>query len=176
VQTSAIDAYREHCRKSLERFATAADPNTAHRIAKDCLILVSSGADLKTVAGMADTSLTVDTNHTGWPAFASTKGLADYREGNFTGAVDWSERVLLRNSQLDNAAWLQVETYAVLAMARFQLNQVDPARLALGMGQEIADTKLPKLESGDLEEGWLDWIFGHALLREARQVIEEKAE
>jgi hypothetical protein len=35
----------------------------------------------------------------------------------------------------------------------------------------LAETKLPKLDSGDLG-GWNDWIIAHSLMREARILIE----
>jgi len=35
---------------------------------------------------------------------------------------------------------------------------------------------LPKLESGDLGDGWLDWIIAHALMREAQAMIEGNPE
>ena len=38
-----------------------------------------------------------------------------------------------------------------------QLKQADQARAALAKGAEIERTKLPKLESGDIGQGWLDY-------------------
>jgi hypothetical protein len=40
----------------------------------------------------------------------------------------------------------------------------------LGRGAEI-EQKLPKLESGDIGEGWVDWIIAHALMSEAKALI-----
>src|SRR2546423_10291490 len=57
VQSGQIEAYREHCRRSLERFGATTDPPTAERIAKDCLILSSSGVDLEVIGKMADTAV-----------------------------------------------------------------------------------------------------------------------
>jgi hypothetical protein len=62
----------------------------------------------------------------------------------------------------------------VLAMAQQQLKQPDEARKAFAKGIEIEETKLPKLDSGDLGTGWYwrDWIIAHALMSEAKALIE----
>ena len=64
----------------------------------------------------------------------------------------------------------------VLAMAQYRMQQTDEARAALAKGVEIERTKLPKLESGDLGDGYLDWIIAHVLLREAQALIEGNPE
>jgi len=66
----------------------------------------------------------------------------------------------------DAAAWM------TLAMAHHQLKQTDQARTALAKGLDIVNGKMPKLDSGDLGGGWVDWIIAHALLKEARALIE----
>ncbi|HEY5042108.1 MAG TPA: hypothetical protein VIK53_08905, partial [Verrucomicrobiae bacterium] len=67
-----------------------------------------------------------------------------------------------------------VAAYMVQAMACQRLNQPDKARAALATGKEIAGTKLPKLDGGDLGGYWLDWVTAQALLREAKALIEGK--
>jgi hypothetical protein len=52
------------------------------------------------------------------------------------------------------------------------LKQTDEARVAFAKGAEIERTNLPKLESGDIGASWLDWIVAHALMREAKALIE----
>jgi hypothetical protein len=83
------------------------------------------------------------------------------------------QTVVDKSGQMPNRA---VEACAVLAMARHQVQHADQAKLALAQAIELADTKLPKLDSGDIGGGWIDWIFAHAVLREARSLIEGKAE
>ena len=60
----------------------------------------------------------------------------------------------------------------LLAMSSYQSRQPDEARAALASGLELAATKLPKLESGDLGRYWPDWVFAHVLMREAKALIE----
>ena len=65
-----------------------------------------------------------------------------------------------------------VQAYSVLAMAQLQLQQTNAARATLAKAVEIEETKLPRLDSGDLGGGWRDWIIAHALLNEARALVE----
>ena len=68
-----------------------------------------------------------------------------------------------------------VETYAVVAMAQCRSKQAAEARATLAKGVEIADSKMPKLESGDIGGDWVDWIIAHALMREAKALIDGSA-
>ena len=63
------------------------------------------------------------------------------------------------------------EAYTVLAMSHRQLQQFEQARPSLAKGTEI-EQKLPKFNSGDLGEHWMDWIIAHALMKEAKAMIE----
>ena len=66
----------------------------------------------------------------------------------------------------------RVDASMLLAMSNYQLHRLDEARVALRRGLEIADTKLPKVESGDLGESWDEWVFAQVLMREAKALIE----
>jgi hypothetical protein len=57
-------------------------------------------------------------------------------------------------------------------MALHRLNQAGEARMTLSEASEFAGTKLPRLDSGDLGEDWQNWIIAHALLREAKGLID----
>src|SRR3989442_4956932 len=65
-----------------------------------------------------------------------------------------------------------VDVSMLLAMANYQLHQLEEGRAALRRGLEIADKKLPKLEISDLGECWDEWVFAHVLTREARALID----
>ncbi len=167
VQTGQLDAYRENCRKSLEKFSETTEPGTADEIAKNCMILPDSGANLDTVSKMADTAVAQgrDSPYLAWYQFC--KGLAEYRQGRFTSAADWMGTVLTNAGSILER---DTEAYMVLAMSQHQLRQFAQARASLAYGAEI-EQKLPKLESGDLGEHWMDWIIAHALMREAKAMI-----
>jgi hypothetical protein len=57
-------------------------------------------------------------------------------------------------------------------MAQWQLSHAEEARVALAKGAEIIAAQMPKLEGGDLGDSWNDWIIAHALLKEAKALIE----
>ena len=117
----------------------------------------------------ADTAVTAGNDSRYVPWFQFCKGLAEYRQGHFAGAVDWMQKTL---SHAGNDLNRDVEAYMVLAMAHYQLKQTDEARATFAKGLEIVNANLPKLESGDIGGGWIDWIIAHALMREAKELIE----
>jgi tetratricopeptide (TPR) repeat protein len=177
VQQGNLDAYREHCQKSLERFANTTDPLTAEGISKDCLLLASSGADLDLVARMTDFAVSAPTNYPPLAGYWShlCKGLAEYRRGNFSLAVDWTQRAVTEAEAHSDWGVLGalIQGQAVLSMAQHHLKQTAEARASLAKGLEIADAKLAKFQTGYLD-GMLarDWIAAHALMREAQVLIE----
>jgi hypothetical protein len=72
-------------------------------------------------------------------------------------------------------ARFEAERQALALMDHPHIAKVLDAGATLAKGLEIAEKNLPKLDSGDLGEGWLDWIITHALMREARALIEGQA-
>jgi serine/threonine protein kinase/tetratricopeptide (TPR) repeat protein len=168
VQSGDLEGYRRHCARVVARFGGTNDPVIAERMAKDCLLLPKPGADLATESNWADTAVTVGTNHQYLAFFQFAKGLAEYRQGHFAGAIQWTEKVLAKTGRVP---FRDVQACMVLAMAQYRSKQIDRARATFAKGVEIAETKLPRLDSGDLGYDWLDWIVAHALLREAKALI-----
>jgi hypothetical protein len=138
-------------------------------MAKACLLLPLTGEDLAAGASLADSALSAGRNT--WRDY--TKGLAEYRQGHYTNAVHWAQEVLARPASATPMAYdlLNTQNFMVLAMAHFQSGPTNDARAALAKGVE---TELPKIESGDIGVYWVDWIITHALLNEARALIEGK--
>jgi tRNA A-37 threonylcarbamoyl transferase component Bud32 len=165
--------YRLYCRELLDRFRKPKDLNSGEGIAKVCLMLPSSGVDLALVETLADGGLTGRRNdpYISYSQFA--KGLVEYRRGRFANAVDWMRKSIDDPFYGDGHS-RYVQSYMVLAMAQHQLNEHEEARVALAKGIEIEQTKLPKIDSGDLGTGWYwrDWIIAHALMNEAKTLIE----
>jgi len=172
VQSGDLQGYRLHCAQELARFAGTTDPNIANQMAKDCLILPDSGVDLRTTGAWADTAVTAGKD-SGNAWFQITKGLAEYRQGHFVSAADWIQKVLAQSQGDPDEG--DVQAYMVLAMAQYRSKQTAEASATLAKGQ-IAETKLPKLDSGDfgVRWRWIDWIIAQALMREAKALIEGK--
>ena len=108
-------------------------------------------------------------NNQPWIHF--TKGLVEYRQGNYQGAVDWMHKTLdepLRHT--DNRRYFSA--YMVLAMAQYRLGQIEDAHASLARGIELEETQLPQLGSNDLGPMWQNLLHGNILMREARALIE----
>jgi tetratricopeptide (TPR) repeat protein len=172
IQAGQLGAYRELRRKCLERFGNTSDFNIAERTAKDYLIAPSTDAGLETASQLAETALGANPDHSDMIWIRLAKGLAEFRQGHFASAAEWMEKVLADAGPLPNR---DAEASLVLAMARHQLKQTSQANAAFLKGQDILETKTPKLESGDLGPDWIDWVFAHALLNEAKTVVSTPA-
>ena len=170
VQSADLDGYRRHCARILARFGGTSDPVIADRMAKDCLILSSSGVGLGAVGQLAETAVSLGTTNDYLAYFEGTKGWAEYRQGHFTEAERWLRKAIDNKSSPNATRYL--EDYMVLAMTKYQMNQIEEARTALAKGLEIEEKELPHVDGGDLGDNWLDWIIAHALLKEARALIE----
>ena len=59
-------------------------------------------------------------------------------------------------------------------MAQPQLKQPEEERKVLAQATQLFETKLPKLESGDLGENWPEWRIARILLREVRALVEKR--
>jgi WD40 repeat protein/tRNA A-37 threonylcarbamoyl transferase component Bud32/tetratricopeptide (TPR) repeat protein len=169
VQVDDVDGYRAHCQRAVLQFRGTEDPNIAERMAKDCLILPHSGADLMVLSAWCETALTAGANSSDLPWFQFVKALAEYRLGHFASAAEWTLKV---RSAAGNVFERDAAARTVLAMAQWQSKQTEEARASLAKALDIVNTKMPKLESGGLGGGWLDWIIAQALMREAKALIE----
>jgi len=169
LQVGDVPAYRRHCQRILSTFGRTTDPTIAERMAKDCLLLPPSAADLETIAKLADTALGAGPNHPKWGYFQFVKGFAEFRQGHFTEASDWLQKVLA----LGGDARRNAEAAFLLAMAEQKAGHPAEAQAALSKGVETVNTKLPKPGKSDLGDDWNDWIIVHLLLREAKTLIEE---
>ncbi len=170
VQSTDLEGYRRHCARILARFGGTSDPVIADRMAKDCLILSSTGVDLGAVGQLAETAVSLGSTNDYLAYFEGTKAFVEYRQGHFTEAAAWARKAIDNKSSPAGTRYL--EDYMVLAMTVYQMNQIEEARAALARGLEIEEKELPHVDSGDLGDDWLDWIIAHALLKEARTLIE----
>ena len=137
-------------------------------MAKDCLIRPRPGADLKVPAQLAETAIAKGGNETNvLHFFQCSKALAEYRVGNWEAATNWAARAAANSFPYSRA-----EANAILAMAQFQLKHAEDARGALNKCTVIVETKFPKLTDEDLGGDWRDLIIAHALLSEAKQLID----
>jgi serine/threonine protein kinase len=167
VANNDLDGYRLLCGQIVSRFSNSTDPYVADKMAKDCLILPSSAVDLKPVAALADVAVGRGANEGAAPWFRCCKALAEYRLGHYEEAVNWG-----RLAAEGSAPPCQAEACAIMAMARFKMNQSDQARIALAGCETVIKEKLPKLEQDDPGEDWRDLIIANALRSEAKRMVD----
>jgi serine/threonine protein kinase len=165
--TGNVLGYRQLCPRIISRFHDTQDPSIADQMAKDCLILPDSGADLKAVGALANLAVARGTNYPSYPLFQCCKALAEYREGHFAAAIQWAEAAVK-----DPFPYSKAEGSSILAMAHFKMDQTNEARVALANCNQVIERKLPKLSSGDLGGDWRDWMIAHTLRDEAQRLIE----
>ncbi len=163
IQVGDMEGYRKHCGRALDHFGATADPVIAERIATDCLILPPPADRVEKIAKMAELAVQVGATNEAWPYFQLVKGMVEYRQGHFSAARPWLEKVVAQ----PDAPARTVQANAMLAMTQYQLGQTNDARAALAEGIRIVEKKLAQIDRID----WSDQIIAKVLLREAHQVV-----
>ena len=124
-------------------------------------------ADLESIGKMADTAIAAGPDHEFWYYFQFVKGLAEYRLRHFASAVERLQKVAAREGDPTRTE----AAYMVLAMAQYQLKQVDEARATLVNGINFADAN----RAARYGPQWNDERTAQLLMREARALIERPA-
>jgi tetratricopeptide (TPR) repeat protein len=161
------NVYYACCQTIVARFGDTTNFNVADRMAKDCLCAPSPGLDLKVIGELATLAVTRGTNDVAFAFFQACKAMAEYRQDHYEGTIKWA-----RAASQVSFPYSQAEAYATLAMGQYKLKQTKESQLALAKCAEFVETQMPKIETGDLGGDWRDWIIAHALLKEARNLIE----
>lgn len=202
VQTGKLEAYERFRGQILAHFTiTTNDSSMTHRMGRVCLIRPAVGRELDAATRLADSSATLGKGLVNEPWCFFTKGLADFRRGRYADTVDWMRQVQVQvqNPVLGQGRLrhLTVQSYAVLAMAEYQLDHTQAAYAALatavrtmqeemdlsaqkrvGRGQQAAAVDLmqnDRPEGGDLSGGWREWLIANALVKEAERLIRPQA-
>jgi tetratricopeptide (TPR) repeat protein len=170
VATHDRAGYEKLCRQMLAVFTNISSPYVADRVAKNCLLLPHSGANLQLADQLADLAVTAGGEQLALPYFHTCKAMAQYRLGHFPEAIDWAKKTL--NSPANNA---KANAYAVLALAYWQLGQKDIAGQMLARGNMLNQATSPDGKDIDLGEAWLSWLFARLWLDQAAAVIEPRA-
>ncbi|HVX13048.1 MAG TPA: serine/threonine-protein kinase [Pirellulales bacterium] len=170
--TGDLDGYRRTCAQMVEQFGDAADAQTAERTAKACLLMPDalSAADFDRVQELADRAITGTEKNGYYGFFAMAKGLADYRAGRYAEAITW----MVRSGPNANGGNWDATKFAVLAMSRHRLGQIDEAQSALASAKACL-AKMPDLAKGQLFGAgtWHDWLHAQILYREAEVLLKK---
>ena len=161
-------AYEQLCRRILATFADTTNAVTADRMAKDCLLLPSSGIDLQLIGRLADTAVTAGKDDWLMPYFEVSKAQSEYRQGHFADVVVWAQKAINRSDVL----YLRAHAFAVLAMAHSQLGEKVTAQEMLAKGNALVPIIYPAENKAD---AWSGWIFARISLDESTSLIEPLA-
>jgi hypothetical protein len=177
VKSGDLDAHHRLCVQIRERCGGKESPDVAHLLAQACLIVAPSHQeDVVTGSRFADMGVRLYKGDLRLLAYQNAKALAEYRQELFASAAEWASKALSQPQYATEneirANCRRVQANMVLAMSSYQLHQPDESREVLTRGLEIADTKLPKIESGDFGPYWPDWVFADMLMHEAKALIE----
>src|SRR5262249_45731402 len=99
--------------------------------------------------------------------FVLAKGMAEYRVGRFTTAVDWLGKSLSPGSEV---TYLDATADLLLSMAHHRLQQPCQARDAMAKAHVVMEQKFPKTNSG-LGADWSDWLRFQIIRREAEALV-----
>ena len=172
VEIGDTPGYRAFRRRLLARFNFTEDPQTGAEAVMG-MSLRPAESEYSPPSRLVEAIVTQDTNDVRQAYFQLVRALAEYRQGRFSSAEQWSKRSLSARAAKQVTA---VAASAVQAMAQQQLKRPDEPRKTLAEAVELAQAKLPRLESGDLGEDWPEWLIAHILLREAKLVLDGGAQ
>jgi tetratricopeptide (TPR) repeat protein len=171
AHTGDTDVYAAERREALQQLAKneRAGQLLLELTARAALLRPVEVDDLKLAGGLLDRVLKdPDTARRRWRQL--TKGLAEYRAGQFASAIDWLEKSRQGPPETPSEH-LEAQALLVLAMAHHRLGQKDRARELLASAAKIIDERLPKGSTGAIGEAWPDWIITHALRREVADLV-----
>jgi formylglycine-generating enzyme required for sulfatase activity len=162
--------YRAHCRRMLDRFADTADPNTAERIGKSCMLLPVAADDMKLIDRMSALAFSVGARSPYLKHFQLTRGLADYRAGRFDAALE-QLRACQAGEGYPMGRAIHVLAAFTEAMAHRQLKHDAAALQAFERGRSLLESSVQGLRDGAAGIGWADVLIGLAIQEEARRAL-----
>ncbi len=132
---------------------------------------LTNSTDTAQAAQMADQALAETTDPKLIIEAQIGKGLAEYRLGQFAGAIEWMQKVAAIPTKGSHTASLfNANAVAIIACAQQQLKQTDAARASLAQAKDALRAGRPD-SNNDLGTNWQDVLIAQALVREASQLI-----
>jgi serine/threonine protein kinase/WD40 repeat protein len=162
IELGDIEGYRRHAYAMLNQFAATSSAFEAERAAKIGLLLAPPEDLRRRLTDLADRAVTQGAGSPFLPWFKLVRGMAAYRDGEFSIALKWLE---------DRSAspLCLVSSLAFLAMSQGRLGDFTQARATLAEARRAFAALTPRTD--DLGEAWYDWLIGEIALREAEAVI-----
>jgi tetratricopeptide (TPR) repeat protein len=185
LQQGDTDGYRRVCQQMLARFAQTHDPTIAQMTAMVCLLGPNAVSDLGHALQLAELANTGNEEHCLYPWRLLTRGMADYRTGEFAKSIDWFKKAInlvggtrpKNGWNRANYATLAGMAQVFLAMAHHHLGQDNEARRALDQARELKEGREPKAGGNKSPRpAWDNWLRFCLVYHEARQLVRGKAE
>ena len=178
LQRGEVEAYRQHARAMVVRFANLGDWSSQERVAKTYALSPPPDAvnDLSTAMRLIDQALEArehDEATTAW--LQLTKALVEYRAGNAAACLEWTLKSRANNPKVTfgDRRYPYGSALALAAMAHHRLGNAPEARQAVAeAGRLMAEAAQPG--ERDLAPGQENWQVWAVLLREARDVVGER--
>jgi tetratricopeptide (TPR) repeat protein len=157
---------------ALKIYGDTTNSAIAERMLWVSLLLPANAKQLPVLEKLAEAAARTNPGNKQFAPWAYTVlALFEYRRGHFEQSAEWSRKALAFGEFANRSP----RTHLLLAMAWFQLKQVEQARAELEPVRKIMADKLSgKLGVGDWDVTghWHDWIINRIFLREAEALIE----
>jgi WD40 repeat protein/serine/threonine protein kinase/tetratricopeptide (TPR) repeat protein len=162
-----LGTYRRLCRAAIARFGDTPEPVIAEEIAAACLLAPGAVEHRQRLSQLADRCVARGYNHGYLVYFQLAKGMAHYRDGRLTSAVDWLEK-----SRRYPVLSKEMRAQSFLAMAFHRLGQREKARGALDKARQLMEQAPKAAGSVAMFERSADRIMGQISYREAAALLD----
>jgi serine/threonine protein kinase/Tfp pilus assembly protein PilF len=168
VKTGNHSAYEQFRHRLLATFTNTDNLYQADQVAKACLFLPPADADLPALSHLTDLPVMLGTeDKNAMPYFQDNKALCEYRQRHFAEAIEWAQKPL----EIPGI-YVHGHSYAILAMANWQLGKKDEARVMLAKGAALDPQIMPARIAEDPSNAWVAWLFARIQLDEATSLIQ----
>ena len=156
------EKHRQHCERFFRVYSNSQKPVDIERPAKAYLLFPEAGDPVLLRKASADAQRAVEVGRNSMPVwFELTLGMARYRNGDNSGALDSLKRPLKGKSQSQ-----QIPAKAFAAMASYRKDEVARAKTYLS----AAESEFQKYRESN--PPWNDLLATELAIREARALIE----
>ena len=179
VAVGDLENYHRIVHESLARLGGTKDLIAAEQLIKISVIIPGDDTATQALRPLADivsASFALPAEmvekDAAWRSFALS--CLEYRLGNYEQSIKWGGRCLTYAYTSDTRDSM---AHLVLAMAHYQLNDVETAHAEFSLGYHAVKEKIPNglgpmPDYGNEESGkWYDWLNAYFLMNEADQLL-----
>lgn len=161
--------YRNLCRETLERWRDTEEANLAWRTAFICCVLPPVDEELRPIVALADRAVNLAPQV---PATLLSKGMAHYRSGFFSGALDSLTSAIAKYRGQFPAPEAIANSFCAMAQAR--QGRSDEASVSMLKARSLVCSQGASVRCGHFRGPWHEWMAAFSVFQEALQVVEGK--